>query len=113
MHGGRSGASDDPEITAAAPEVAGLELVDPGVTPIQQWRPDTPEEASAIAAMWGGVAFRVLDVLPTASGKSNEIGCRLLEVTSASRPAPTRPTIRGKLATVRTRRRTAKRRIRT
>ena len=36
----------------------GLELVDPGVTPIQQWRPDTPEEASAVAAMWGGVAFK-------------------------------------------------------
>jgi hypothetical protein len=29
----------------------GLELVDPGVVPIQQWRPDAPEEASAIAAM--------------------------------------------------------------
>ena len=39
----------------------GLELVEPGVTPIQQWRPDTPEEASAVAAMWGGVAFKVLD----------------------------------------------------
>jgi hypothetical protein len=36
----------------------GLELVEPGVTPIQQWRPDTPEEASAVAAMWGGVAFK-------------------------------------------------------
>ena len=37
----------------------GLELVEPGVTPIQQWRPDTPEEASAVAAMWGGVAFKI------------------------------------------------------
>jgi hypothetical protein len=36
----------------------GLELVDPGVTPIQQWRPDTPEEANAVAAMWGGVAVK-------------------------------------------------------
>jgi hypothetical protein len=36
----------------------GLELVDPGVVPIQQWRPDTPDEASAVAAMWGGVAFK-------------------------------------------------------
>jgi hypothetical protein len=36
----------------------GLELVEPGVVPIQQWRPDTPEEASAVAAMWGGVAFK-------------------------------------------------------
>jgi S-adenosyl methyltransferase len=34
----------------------GLELVPPGVVPIQQWRPATPEEASAVAAMWGGVA---------------------------------------------------------
>jgi hypothetical protein len=36
----------------------GLELVDPGVVPIQQWRPDTPEEAAAVAAMWGGVAVK-------------------------------------------------------
>ncbi len=36
----------------------GLELVDPGVTPIQQWRPASPQEASAVAAMWGGVAFK-------------------------------------------------------
>jgi hypothetical protein len=34
----------------------GLELVPPDVIPIQQWRPATPEEASAVAAMWGGVA---------------------------------------------------------
>jgi hypothetical protein len=36
----------------------GLELVEPGVTPIQQWRPATPQDASAVAAMWGGVAFK-------------------------------------------------------
>lgn len=36
----------------------GLELVDPGVVPIQQWRPDTPEEAEVVAAMWGGVAVK-------------------------------------------------------
>jgi hypothetical protein len=36
----------------------GLDLVEPGVTPIQQWRPATPEEATAVAAMWGGVAFK-------------------------------------------------------
>jgi S-adenosyl methyltransferase len=36
----------------------GLELVEPGVVPIQQWRPDTDEEAAAIAAMWGGVALK-------------------------------------------------------
>jgi hypothetical protein len=37
---------------------AGLELVDPGVVPIQQWRPATREEAAAVAAMWGGVAVK-------------------------------------------------------
>ena len=37
---------------------AGLELVDPGVVPIQRWRPDTPEEEAAVAAMWGGVAVK-------------------------------------------------------
>jgi hypothetical protein len=33
----------------------GLELVPPGVVRIQQWHPDTEAEASARAAMWGGV----------------------------------------------------------
>jgi hypothetical protein len=37
---------------------AGLKLVDPGVVPIQQWRPGTREEAAAVAAMWGGVAVK-------------------------------------------------------
>ena len=36
----------------------GLDLAEPGVVPIQQWRPNTPEEAGAVAAMWGGVAFK-------------------------------------------------------
>lgn len=36
----------------------GLEFVDPGVVPIQQWRPGTQEEAEAVAAMWGGVALK-------------------------------------------------------
>jgi hypothetical protein len=36
----------------------GLELVPPGVVPIQEWRPATPEEATAAAAMWGGVAVK-------------------------------------------------------
>ena len=35
----------------------GLELVPPGVVPIQDWR-STPQEAAAVAAMWGGVAFK-------------------------------------------------------
>jgi hypothetical protein len=36
----------------------GLNLVPPGVVPIQEWRPATPEEANAAAAMWGGVALK-------------------------------------------------------
>jgi hypothetical protein len=36
----------------------GLNLVPPGVVPIQKWRPATPEEANAAAAMWGGVALK-------------------------------------------------------
>jgi S-adenosyl methyltransferase len=35
----------------------GLKLVPPGVVPIQEWR-STPQEAAAVAAMWGGVAFK-------------------------------------------------------
>jgi hypothetical protein len=33
----------------------GLELIEPGVVPIQQWRPDSDAEASSRAGMWGGV----------------------------------------------------------
>jgi hypothetical protein len=34
----------------------GLELVEPGVVPIQQWRPASDDESAARAALWGGVA---------------------------------------------------------
>jgi hypothetical protein len=34
----------------------GLELVEPGVVPVQQWRPVSDEEATAQASLWGGVA---------------------------------------------------------
>ena len=34
----------------------GLELVDPGVVAVQNWRPGSEIEASAKSAMWGGVA---------------------------------------------------------
>jgi S-adenosyl methyltransferase len=33
----------------------GLKMVEPGVVPIPQWRPDTEMEAGTPAAMWGGV----------------------------------------------------------
>ena len=33
----------------------GLELVQPGVVPIQKWRPDSEMEASRAAVLWGGV----------------------------------------------------------
>ncbi|HEX4093206.1 MAG TPA: SAM-dependent methyltransferase [Trebonia sp.] len=35
---------------------AGLDLVPPGVVQISRWRPETELEASAAAALWGGVA---------------------------------------------------------
>ena len=42
------------------PEVAGLfaglELVAPGIVPVQDWRPDSEMEAARRSAMWGGVA---------------------------------------------------------
>jgi hypothetical protein len=34
----------------------GLELVEPGMVRVQQWRPDTAAEATSTAALWGGVA---------------------------------------------------------
>lgn len=34
----------------------GLELLPPGVVPVQQWRPRSDFEAQAKSAMWGGVA---------------------------------------------------------
>jgi trans-aconitate methyltransferase len=33
----------------------GLDLIEPGVVPIQEWRPDSDAEAAARAGMWGGV----------------------------------------------------------
>jgi SAM-dependent methyltransferase len=42
------------------PEVAGffagLELVPPGIVPVQQWRPDSDMTAARKSAMWGGLA---------------------------------------------------------
>jgi hypothetical protein len=37
----------------------GLELVEPGVVPVQQWRPASDEEAAARASLWGGVARKL------------------------------------------------------
>jgi hypothetical protein len=37
----------------------GLELVEPGVVPVQQWRPPSDEEAAARASLWGGVARKL------------------------------------------------------
>jgi hypothetical protein len=39
-----------------APFCAGLELVEPGMVNVPQWRPDTAEEAASPAALWSGVA---------------------------------------------------------
>jgi hypothetical protein len=33
----------------------GIELVEPGVVPIQKWRPDSEMEANRAAVLWGGV----------------------------------------------------------
>ena len=34
----------------------GLDLIEPGLVPVQQWRPASDLEARARSAMWGGVA---------------------------------------------------------
>jgi len=39
-----------------APFFAGLELIEPGMTNVPDWRPETTEEASSPAALWAGVA---------------------------------------------------------
>jgi S-adenosyl methyltransferase len=39
-----------------APFFAGLELIEPGMTNVPDWRPGTDEEARSPAALWGGVA---------------------------------------------------------
>lgn len=36
----------------------GLELLTPGVVPVQEWRPDSEEEGAARSAMWGGVGLK-------------------------------------------------------
>jgi hypothetical protein len=42
--------------TEVAKFFTGLELVEPGMTNVPDWRPDTEEEASSPAALWAGVA---------------------------------------------------------
>jgi hypothetical protein len=39
-----------------APFFAGLELVEPGMMNVPDWRPETEEEAASPAALWAGVA---------------------------------------------------------
>jgi S-adenosyl methyltransferase len=39
-----------------APFFAELELIEPGMTNVPDWRPESAEEASSPAALWGGVA---------------------------------------------------------
>lgn len=39
-----------------APFFSGLELVDPGMVNVPDWRPETAEEAASPAALWGGIA---------------------------------------------------------
>jgi S-adenosyl methyltransferase len=39
-----------------APFFAGLQLVEPGMTNVPDWRPETDEEAASPAALWAGVA---------------------------------------------------------
>jgi hypothetical protein len=39
-----------------APFFAGLELLEPGMTNVPAWRPETDEEAASPAALWAGVA---------------------------------------------------------
>jgi hypothetical protein len=39
-----------------APFFAGLELIEPGMTNVPDWRPETDGEASSPAALWAGVA---------------------------------------------------------
>jgi hypothetical protein len=34
----------------------GLEMVEPGLIRVAEWRPDTELEAASPAALWGGVA---------------------------------------------------------
>jgi hypothetical protein len=37
----------------------GLELVEPGIVRVQQWRPNTEKEARSPAALWGGMGRKV------------------------------------------------------
>jgi hypothetical protein len=45
----------------------GLEILDPGVVPIQEWRPASEEEAAARAGMWGAVGRKPLCTLTRAA----------------------------------------------
>ena len=38
-----------------APFFEGLDMVEPGLVRVQEWRPDTEIEAKSPAALWGGI----------------------------------------------------------
>ena len=50
----------DPGTLRSRPEVTrffdGLQMIEPGLVRVQQWRPDTELEAKGPSMMWGGVA---------------------------------------------------------
>jgi hypothetical protein len=39
----------------------GMEMVEPGLVRVQQWRPRSPAEAATPSALWGGVGRKVND----------------------------------------------------
>jgi hypothetical protein len=36
-----------------------VQLVEPGLVPVSEWRPDSPEEAATPTILWGGVARKM------------------------------------------------------
>jgi hypothetical protein len=37
----------------------GMQIVDPGIVPVQEWRPVSAAEAALPAAIWGGVGRKI------------------------------------------------------
>jgi hypothetical protein len=44
---------------SGGPTATGMQIVDPGIVPVQEWRPVSAAEAALPAAIWGGVGRKI------------------------------------------------------
>jgi hypothetical protein len=70
----------------------GLDLLEPGVVKVTQWRPSSDVEAGGPTSLWGGVGRKPLPVKPRAARlDAGSAGFAVSEVRGGTRPRPGPP----------------------